>query len=77
MEHGFAPFAPHLLYPQFLDDSVPTEREAGIVMGLAVLERCSELWCFGEDVTTGMSAEISKASALGMPIQFHGKGVVQ
>lgn len=32
-DQGEAPFASHALYPFFLDDSKPDEREAGIRMG--------------------------------------------
>ena len=38
MRQGCAPVAVHLLYPQFLDDAVSSEREAGIRMGLRVLQ---------------------------------------
>jgi hypothetical protein len=37
MSEGHAFFAPHLLYPQLLDDSKPQERQAGLDMGLAML----------------------------------------
>ena len=30
MSEGHAFFAPHLLYPQLLDDSKPQERQAGL-----------------------------------------------
>ena len=70
MEQGNVPFAPHLLFPQFLDDTVPAERETGIGMGLLVLESCSELWCFGPDISPGMAVEIEKAgNTLGIPIR--------
>ena len=70
MEQGNVPFAPHLLYPQFLDDTDPTERKAGIDMGLMVLESCSELWCFGSDISAGMKVEIEKAGkTLGIPVR--------
>ena len=36
MNEGHAFFAPHLLYPQLLDDSNPQERQAGLDMGLAM-----------------------------------------
>ncbi len=34
---GVAPIAPHLLFPLFLQDSNPEEREKGIEMGLRLL----------------------------------------
>ena len=70
MEQGNVPFAPHLLFPQFSDDNNPSERKAGIDMGLFVLEFCSELWCFGPDISPGMKIEIEKAGkTLGIPIR--------
>jgi len=32
-EHGCAPVAVHLIYPQILDDSIPAQRVIGIQMG--------------------------------------------
>lgn len=36
---GAVPFAPHLLFTQFLDDSNPRERHAGINLGLSIGSR--------------------------------------
>ena len=64
------PVAPHLLYPQFLDDSDAQQRETGLAAGLALLGICRELWVFGSRISTGMSAEIRKASKRRMTIRF-------
>ena len=73
---GGIPFAPHLLFPQFLDDAVPEEREAGIAMGLEMLELCEELWAFGEP-SSGMRAEIAAAQELGICVRhFDAEGQV-
>ena len=69
MEQGHAFFAPHLLYPQILDDSNPQERQAGINMGLVMIPKCDELWVFGNKITSGMEAEIEMAKQLGIPIR--------
>lgn len=69
MEQGCAFFAPHLLYPAILDDSVPSERALGMAMGLLMLGKCDELWAFGTCVSAGMQAEIEEASRLGIPIK--------
>lgn len=50
MERGYIPIAPHLLFPQFMDDSKPTERELGLFFGNAVMSKCSEVWVFGKTV---------------------------
>ena len=69
MDSGPAFFAPHLLYPSFLDDTVPEERKLGMDMGLAALERCDELWAFGPRISNGMAAEIANAEHLGIPVR--------
>jgi hypothetical protein len=70
MEQGHAFFAPHLLYPQLLDDANPQERQSGIDMGLAILSRCDELWVCGDRISPGMAQEIEQAKTLGIPIQY-------
>jgi hypothetical protein len=45
---GVMPIAPHLLFPQFLDDNCPVEREKGLAFGLALLEKADELWVYCE-----------------------------
>lgn len=69
MNEGHAFFAPHLLYPQFLNDKNPAERQAGLNMGLAILTRCDELWCYGGRISPGMLLEIQEASRIGIPIR--------
>lgn len=66
---GVIPIAPHLYFPQFLNDGDPDERELGIKAGLALLETCEELWVFGiDDPSEGMRAEMERAKELGIPI---------
>lgn len=55
------PIAPHLLFPQFMDDDDKAQRTLAIFMGLVLLTKCQELWCFGDRITSGMSQEINKA----------------
>lgn len=69
MEQGCTPIAVHLLYPQLLNDAVPTEREAGIRMGLRVLEACDELWLCGERLSTGMQVELDAAKRMEIPVR--------
>lgn len=66
---GCTPVAVHLMYPQFLDDQVPEEREAGLRMGRRVLAACDEIWLCGERMSAGMKAEEAEAKRLGLPIQ--------
>ena len=69
-DSGYAPFAPHLFFPQFLDDGIPEERELGLFMAIIMLTKCAELWVFGEQITRGMAQEIRKAESRGMIIRY-------
>ncbi len=66
---GYLPIAPHLLFPQFLNEGIEAERQLGISMGLELLLRCDEVWVFGE-ATEGMQAEIAFATEQGKKIRF-------
>ena len=69
IRQGAVPLAPHLLYPQILNDSVPEERETGIRLGLEILERCEELWICGDRMSAGMKREAAYAKAKGIPVR--------
>lgn len=58
---GYIPIAPHLLFPQFLNDADPNERQLGLFFGNALMSKCSEVWVFGSHISAGMQAEISRA----------------
>lgn len=64
------PLAPHLLYPQFMDDEDKQQREQGIRFALILLDKCDELWVFGNTISEGMSREIAKAKKKGKPIRY-------
>ena len=69
VDRGVIPLAPHLLFPQFMDDSDPAERQKALSMGLALLAKCRELWCFGPYISYGMSLELEKAKWKGIIIR--------
>jgi hypothetical protein len=69
--NGFIPITPHLLYPQFLNDSEEIERQIGLNCGLSLISKCDELWVFGETISKGMQGEIEKAQSLKMPIHYY------
>ena len=66
---GVIPLAPHLLYPQFMDDDDEDQRILGLRFAIALLCRCDELGVFGEKVSAGMEKEIEKAEKRGMRIR--------
>lgn len=69
IEQGVFPIAPHLYCPLFLDDRKLAEREAGLALGLRLLEMCDRVWVYGyENPSEGMKAEIEHAKKLGIPV---------
>ena len=67
---GCIPIAPHLHFPQFLDDGDNEQRELGLFFALILLGKCEELWAFGERISEGMSREIAKAKKRGLPVRY-------
>ena len=61
VDKGYIPIAPHLLFPQFLNDRNPKERQLGLFFGNALMSKCSEVWVFGSRISAGMEAEIKRA----------------
>ena len=45
LDHNCMPVAPHLMYPQFMDET--TERDLAIHMDLVLLGKCEEVWVIG------------------------------
>ena len=70
VDRGAVPLAPHLLLPQFMNDSDPDERSLAMFMDMVLLTKCAELWVFGETISKGMGMEIEKAKRKGKPIRY-------
>ena len=68
VDAGAIPFAPHLLLPQYMDES--TERDLAMFMDKVFLDRCEQLWVFGSTVSKGMDAEIRRARRKSMTIRY-------
>ena len=66
---GDAPFAPHLLYPELLDDDDQEERELGMAAGRTWLVAADEVLVVGP-VSDGMRQEIDEALARGIPVRY-------
>ena len=69
VDAGYIPIAPHLLFPQFMNDTDPHERDLAMFMDTVILTKCAELWVFGETVSRGMGIEIEKARQKGKPVR--------
>lgn len=70
IDKGHIPYAPHLLFTQFMDDTIPEERKAGMAMGIEMLKKCDELWAFGKTISEGMAAEIELANNTGITVRY-------
>lgn len=67
---GDIPFAPHLFFTQFLDDSITDQRKAGIEGGLLIMNKCDAMYVFGNTISDGMAIEIIEAEKLGIPVKY-------
>ena len=67
---GIIPLAPHLLYPQFMDDGDEKQRQLGLSFAITLLGKCDELWVMGDEISDGMLCEMEKAHESGIPIRY-------
>jgi hypothetical protein len=70
VERGAIPFAPHLLFPQFMDDGDKAQRDLGLFFGFVLMGKCDEVWLFDGFVSKGMRLELAKARKRGMKVRF-------
>jgi hypothetical protein len=70
VSEGRIPLAPHLLYPQFMDDSDRESRELGLSFALILLSKCEEVWVFGSRISEGMAREIEKAKMREITVRY-------
>lgn len=69
-DNGVVPYAPHLLFPQFMDDDFPRDRERALTMCFEMIRVVDELWAFGHIITNGMREEIEEAQRLGKTVRY-------
>lgn len=66
---GCIPIAPHIYLTQFMDDTIPAERELALSFGRELVLQCDELWAFDlSHPSAGMAGEIEVAKAAGIPV---------
>lgn len=70
MDQGTIPVTPHLMYPQFMDDTNKDERENAIHFNYVLLGKCTEVWVFGGVISRGMAHEIGVAKKRRMKIRW-------
>ena len=64
---GCRAIAPHSFLPEYLDDHIPEEREAGLAFGLSVLKLSKAIIVCGSRISSGMRGEIRMAGELHIP----------
>lgn len=69
-ESGVLPLAPHIIFSQWCNDSIPEQRKQGLKLGLSLLEKAEELWVMGSRISEGMKGEIAFAKEHGIPTFF-------
>lgn len=69
-EQGVLPLAPHIIFSQWCNDTIPEQREQGLHLGLALLEKADELWVMGTEFSQGMQGEVAFALEHRIPIFF-------
>lgn len=68
---GEAPFASHLLYPLFLDDSDPEDRQVGIRCGQEWMRVANLVAVYSDfGVSAGMTEDLDFARGLGLRIVY-------
>lgn len=70
VDKGQIPLAPHLIYPQFMNDNDPAERDLAMFFDIILLGKCQEVWVLGDIISKGMSMEIEKANKRKQPVRY-------
>lgn len=70
VENHAIPVTPHLLYPQFMNDDIESEREMAMHFNYVLLGKCTEVWIFGGVISRGMAHEIAVAKKRRMKLRW-------
>lgn len=74
VDNGAIPVTPHLMYPQFMDDEVTSERELAMFYNKVLQGKCQEVWVFGHYISKGMATEIALAEMRHQKIRYFDEG---
>lgn len=75
-KNGCIPVTPHLLFP-FMNDESPNERALALHMDIVIMGKCQEVWVLSERITSGMSAEIEKATRRHQTVRYFNNDFVE
>ncbi|EMW6317265.1 DUF4406 domain-containing protein [Enterococcus faecalis] len=73
LDKGNIPLAPHLMFPQFMNDDDEKERDLAIFMDIILMGKCQEVWVLGDVISRGMRIEIEKAKKRRQPVRYFNK----
>ena len=62
--------APHLFFPQFMNDDDPDERELAMFFNRILFSHCEAMWVYTPSVSAGMRIEIKWAHIKDLPIRY-------
>lgn len=75
-KQGCIPLTPHLLFP-FMNDESREERALALHMDIVIMGKCQEVWVLSERITSGMSAEIEKATRRHQTVRYFNNDFVE
>lgn len=75
-KQGCIPLTPHLLFP-FMNDESREERALVLHMDIVLMGKCQEVWVLSERITSGMSAEIEKATKRRQTVRYFSNDFVE
>lgn len=76
-KQGGIPVTPHLLFP-FMNDESKEERALVLRMDIILMGKCQEVWVLFENgITSGMAAEIDKATRRHQTIRYFNNDFVE
>lgn len=61
------PLAPHLLFPQFMDDTDPWDRELAMFFNRVLLSKCEAMWVYTPRLRTVSPALSVAGTIIGVP----------
>ena len=70
LEERNIPLAPHLMFPQFMNDANEKEHDLAIFMDIILMGKCQEVWVLGDVISNGMGIEIEKAKKRRQKVRY-------
>lgn len=72
IKRGYTPIAPHLYFPQFLDDNNPEQREKGLILGREAMKEKCDIVFIGDKygISDGMKGDLEFAKQSKISIEY-------